>query len=144
MVSRKNRVMLARNTKIDLLKRVPLFADCSKKELQEISLVTDEVDVPAGYQLTKEGASGQELVVIVDGAADVIRRGKKINTVGGGDFVGEIALVTEQPRTATVQTTEPTQAIVLARRDFRARMQRVPSIQLKVLDAVASRLPAAD
>jgi len=144
MVSRKNRVMLARNTKIDLLKRVPLFADCSKKELQEISLVTDEVDVPAGYQLTKEGASGQELVVIVDGAADVIRRGKKINTVGGGDFVGEIALVTEQPRTATVQTTEPTQAIVLTRRDFRALLQRVPSIQLKVLDAVASRLPAAD
>ena len=144
MVSRKNRFMLARNTKIDLLKRVPLFADCSKKELQEISLVTDEVDLPAGFELTKEGAFGQELVVIVDGAADVIRRGKKINTVAGGDFVGEIALVTEQPRTATVQTTEPTQAIVLARRDFRALLQRVPSIQLKVLDAVASRLPAAD
>ena len=144
MVSRKNRVMLSRNTKIDLLKRVPLFADCSKKELQEISLVTDEIDLPAGFQLTKEGASGQELVVIVDGAADVIRRGKKINTVGGGDFVGEIALVTEEPRTATVRTTEPTQAIVLTRRDFRALMKRVPSIQLKVLDAVASRLPTAD
>jgi len=137
MVSRKNRVMLSRNTKIDLLKRVPLFADCSKKELQEISLVTDEIDLPAGFQLTKEGASGQELVVIVDGAADVIRRGKKINTVAGGDFVGEIALVTEEPRTATVRTTEPTQAIVLTRRDFRALMKRVPSIQLKVLDAVA-------
>ena len=144
MVSRKNRVMLSRNTKIDLLKRVPLFADCSKKELQEISLVTDEIDLPAGFQLTKEGASGQELVVIVDGAADVIRRGKKINAVAGGDFVGEIALVTEEPRTATVRTTEPTQAIVLTRRDFRALMKRVPSIQLKVLDAVASRLPAAD
>ena len=144
MVSRKNRVMLSRNTKIDLLKRVPLFADCSKKELQEISLVTDEIDLPAGFQLTKEGASGQELVVIVDGAADVIRRGKKINTVADGDFVGEIALVTEEPRTATVRTTEPTQAIVLTRRDFRALMKRVPSIQLKVLDAVASRLPTAD
>jgi CRP-like cAMP-binding protein len=144
MVSRKNRVMLSRNTKIDLLKRVPLFADCSKKELQEISLVTDEIDLPAGFQLTKEGASGQELVVIVDGAADVIRRGKKINAVAGGDFVGEIALVTEEPRTATVRTTEPTQAIVLTRRDFRALMKRVPSIQLKVLDAVASRLPTAD
>jgi CRP/FNR family transcriptional regulator, cyclic AMP receptor protein len=142
MVSRKNRVMLTRNTKIDLLKRVPLFADCSKRELQEISLVTDEVDLPAGFQLTKEGASGQEFVLIVEGAADVIRRGKKINTVAGGDFVGEIALVIDEPRTATVRTTEPTQALVLTRRDFRALMKRVPSIQLKVLDAVAARLPA--
>jgi CRP/FNR family transcriptional regulator, cyclic AMP receptor protein len=142
MVSRKNRVMLTRNTKIDLLKRVPLFADCSKRELQEISLVTDEVDLPAGFQLTKEGASGQEFVLIVEGAADVIRRGKKINTVAGGDFVGEIALVTDEPRTATVRTTAPTQALVLTRRDFRALMKRIPSIQLKVLDAVAARLPA--
>jgi CRP/FNR family transcriptional regulator, cyclic AMP receptor protein len=142
MVSRKNRVMLTRNTKIDLLKRVPLFADCSKRELQEISLVTDEVDLPAGFQLTKEGASGQEFVLIVEGAADVIRRGKKINTVAGGDFVGEIALVIDEPRTATVRTTEPTQALVLTRRDFRALMKRIPSIQLKVLDAVAARLPA--
>jgi CRP/FNR family transcriptional regulator, cyclic AMP receptor protein len=134
--------MLTRNTKIDLLKRVPLFADCSKRELQEISLVTDEVDLPAGFQLTKEGASGQEFVLIVEGAADVIRRGKKINTVAGGDFVGEIALVIDEPRTATVRTTEPTQALVLTRRDFRALMKRVPSIQLKVLDAVAARLPA--
>jgi CRP/FNR family transcriptional regulator, cyclic AMP receptor protein len=142
MVSRKNRVMLTRNTKIDLLKRVPLFADCSKRELQEISLVTDEVDLPAGFQVTKEGASGQEFVLIVEGAADVIRRGKKINTVAGGDFVGEIALVIDEPRTATVRTTEPTQALVLTRRDFRALMKRIPSIQLKVLDAVAARLPA--
>jgi CRP-like cAMP-binding protein len=134
--------MLTRNTKIDLLKHVPLFADCSKRELQAISLVTDEVDLPAGFQLTKEGASGQEFVLIVEGAADVIRRGKKINTVAGGDFVGEIALVTDEPRTATVQTTEPTQALVLTRRDFRALMKRVPSIQLKVLDAVVARLPA--
>ena len=136
--------MLGRNAKMELLKRVPLFADCSKRELQEISLVADEVDVPAGFQLTREGASGQELVLIVDGAADVIRRGRKINTVGSGDFVGEIALVTDVPRTATVRTTEPTQAIVLTRRDFRALMKRVPSIQMKVLEALAARLPATD
>lgn len=143
MVSRKNPVVLARNKKLDLLKSVPLFADCSKRELQEISLVADEVDLPAGFELTKEGASGQELVLIVEGAADVIRRGKKIDTVAGGDFVGEIALVTDEPRTATVRTTSATQALVLTRRDFRALMKRVPSIQLKVLDAVARRLPDA-
>ena len=143
MVSRKNPFVLARNKKLDLLKSVPLFADCSKRELQEISLVADEVDLPAGFELTKEGASGQELVLIVEGAADVVRRGKKIDTVAGGDFVGEIALVTDEPRTATVRTTSATQALVLTRRDFRALMKRVPSIQLKVLDAVARRLPDA-
>ena len=136
--------MLGRDAKIGLLKGVPLFADCSKRELQEISHLADEVEVPAEYALTTEGASGQELVVIVDGAADVRRRGRKINTVTSGDFVGEIALVTDVPRTATVTTTQPTHALVLTRRDFRALMKRVPSIQLKVLEALASRLPDAD
>ena len=141
MVSRKNRVMLRRNQKIELLKHVPLFSDCSKRELQEIALVADEVDVPAGFMLTREGASGQELVVIVEGKADVSRRGRKINSVTNGDFVGEIAIVTEAPRTASVKTTEPTHALVVTRRDFRALMKRMPSIQLKVLDSLAARMP---
>ena len=136
--------MLGRDAKISLLKGVPLFADCSKRELQEISRVADEVEVPAEYALTTEGAAGQELVVIVDGAADVRRGGRKINTVSSGDFVGEIALVTDVPRTATVRTTQPTHALVLPRRDFRALLKRVPSIQLKVLEALAGRLPDTD
>jgi len=133
--------MLRRDAKIELLKRVPLFADCSKRELHEISLVADEIDVPAGFSLTREGASGQELVVIVDGKADVTKRGRRINTVGRGDFVGEIAIVTDTPRTATVKTTQPTHALVVTRRDFRSLLKRVPSIQLKVLESLAERLP---
>ena len=140
MVSRKNRRMLGRDRKIELLRQVPLFADCSKQELREISLVADEIDLPAGYVLTREGASGQELVVIVEGKADVTRRGRKVNSVSSGDFIGEIAIVTESPRTASVKTTEPTFALVLTRRDFRALMKRVPSIQLKVLDSLAARM----
>jgi CRP/FNR family transcriptional regulator, cyclic AMP receptor protein len=132
------------NTKLELLKQVPLFAGCSKRELQEISQIADQIEVPAGYDLTREGASGQELVVIVEGSADVRRRGRKVNTVGTGDFVGEIALVTDVPRTATVTTTQPSQLLVLTRRDFRTLMKRVPTIQLKVLEALASRLPATD
>jgi len=133
--------MLGRDRKIELLRQVPLFADCSKQELREISLVADEIDLPAGYVLTREGASGQELVVIVEGKADVTRRGRKVNSVSSGDFIGEIAIVTESPRTASVKTTEPTFALVLTRRDFRALMKRVPSIQLKVLDSLAARMP---
>jgi CRP-like cAMP-binding protein len=132
--------MLAREAKIELLKRVPLFADCSRRELREISAVADEIVVPAGTVLAREGKSGRELVVIVEGAADVTKRGRKINTVGDGDFVGEIAVVTDTPRTATVRTTQPTHALVLTRRDFRTLMKRVPSIQLKVLETLARRL----
>jgi CRP-like cAMP-binding protein len=128
------------DTKLELLMQVPLFAGCSKQELREIAQVADEVEVPADYALTTEGASGQEFVVIVDGAADVEQDGRVVNMVGSGDFVGEIALVTDSPRTATVRTTRPTRALVVTRRDFRALLQRVPSIEQKVQDALAGRL----
>jgi CRP/FNR family transcriptional regulator, cyclic AMP receptor protein len=132
--------VLGRDAKIELLRQVPLFGDCSRRELREISTVADEVILPPGALLAQEGASGQELVVIVEGAADVLRRGRKINTVTSGDFVGEIAIVNDSPRTATVKTTQQTHALVLTRRDFRTLLKRMPSIQLKVLDAVAARL----
>jgi CRP/FNR family transcriptional regulator, cyclic AMP receptor protein len=144
MVSGQNPDMLGRDAKIDLLKQVPLFADASRRELREISLVADEVVVPAGSLLAREGAAGHELVIIVEGAAEVTKRGRKINSVGDGDFVGEIALLTDQPRTASVKTTQPTHALVLTRRDFRTLMKHVPSIQMKVLEALARRLPQAE
>jgi CRP-like cAMP-binding protein len=133
--------VLGRDAKLDLLRSIPLFSDCSRRELREIALVADEIAVPSGTELTREGETGMELVVIVDGEASVTRRGRKINTVTSGDFVGEIALVSDTPRTATVRTTTPTNTLVLTRRDFRTLMKRVPSIQLKVLDALARRLP---
>jgi CRP-like cAMP-binding protein len=133
--------MLGQDTKIKLIKSVPLFADCSRRELRELAAAIDEVVVPAGYDLTREGQTGRELVVIVDGAADVRRRGRKINTLTSGDFLGEIALVSGQPRTATVRTTQPTHALLLTAPTFRSLMRRIPSIQLKVLEALARRLP---
>ena len=133
--------MLGRHAKVDLLRTVPLFADCSRRELREIAATADEVVVPAGTALTREGASGKELVVIVDGAADVIRRARRLNRAGTGDFIGEFAIVSGAPRTAPVRTTVPTHALVLTARDFRTLLRRVPSIQLKVLDALARRLP---
>ncbi len=133
--------MLRKDAKVELIKRVPLFEDCSKAELRQIAETADEVDVPAGTLLTKEGATGKEFVVIVEGAAEVRRRGRKINELGSGDFLGEIALVSGAPRTATVKTTEPTRALVLTAQAFRSLMRRVPSIQLKVLAALARRIP---
>jgi CRP-like cAMP-binding protein len=133
--------MLAKDTKVALIAAVPLFADCSRRELRELAETADEVVVPAGYDLTKEGATGREFVIIVDGAAEVIRRGRRINTLSSGDFLGEIALISRGPRTATVRTTVPTHALVITASAFRGLLRRMPSIQIKVLQVLAERLP---
>jgi CRP/FNR family cyclic AMP-dependent transcriptional regulator len=133
--------MLRKDAKVALISKAPLFADCSKRELREIAGIADELAVPAGTTLTKEGASGKEFVVIVEGGAEVRRRGRKVNTLGAGDFLGEIALIAGTPRTATVKTTEPTRVLILTAQAFRALIRRVPSIQLKVLEALARRMP---
>lgn len=132
--------MLRKNAKLELLRRVPLFAGCSKRELGMIAALADELALPAGRALTKEGAPGREFVVIVEGAAEVRSKGRRINLLSGGDFLGELALVTERPRSATVTTTAPTRILLLTGRDFRTLMREVPSIQAKVLAAVAQRL----
>jgi CRP/FNR family cyclic AMP-dependent transcriptional regulator len=133
--------VLRKDVKVEMISHVPLFATCSKTELRKIASLADEIDLPAGTRLTKEGASGKEFVVIVKGGADVVRRGKKLRSLGNGDFLGEIALITGTPRTATVTTTEPTRALVIAAPAFRTLLRNTPSMQLKVLDALASRLP---
>jgi CRP/FNR family cyclic AMP-dependent transcriptional regulator len=134
--------MLRRDAKIELLKQVPLFAGCSKKELGEIALVADEIDVGAGKVLTREGDSGREFFVLVDGAAEVRRKGRKVRTMDSGDFFGEIALISSRPRTATVTATVPVRLLVVTDRAFRELMQKMPSIQMKVLTALADRLAA--
>ena len=134
--------MLRKNAKVELLKRVPLFAGCSKRELDEIAAIADEFSLGADRQLTKEGTTGQEFLVIVEGAADVVRKGRKVATLRSGDFLGEIALITGAPRTATVTTRKPARMLVITARDFKSLLRRVPSIQFKVLEALASRLPS--
>jgi len=132
--------MLRKNAKVELIRRVPLFADCSKRELEEIAGIADEIVLPDGTTLTREGQTGQEFLVLVEGAAEVKKKGRKVNSLGSGDFLGEIALITGVPRTATVMTTQPSRMLVITARDFKALLRRVPSIQLKVLAALASRL----
>jgi CRP-like cAMP-binding protein len=133
--------VLRKNAKLELLKRVPLFADCSKRELETVAAIADELTMPAGRELTKEGARGAEFVVLAEGAADVRRRGRRVNTLASGDFLGEIALITGTPRTATVTTTAPSRVLVMTAPAFRRLLRDNPSLQLKVLDALARRLP---
>ena len=125
---------------MEAISRVPLFARCSRRDLAAIASIADEIDLPAGKELTREGERGREFFVLLDGTADVRRRGRKLNTLGPGDFFGEIAVVARAPRTATVTTTSPVRALVVTDRSFRSLMERTPEIQLKVLEALAERL----
>ena len=131
--------MLRKDAKIELLKRVPLFSACSKSELGQIAELADELDLPSERNLTSEGAAGFEFLVLVEGEADVVRHGEVVNELGPGDFIGEIALVTGRPRTATVRTRGPSRVLVLTASGFRTLMNDVPSIHDKVQAAVTAR-----
>jgi CRP-like cAMP-binding protein len=132
--------VLAKNTKIDLLKRVPLFSGCSKSELGALAKTADELDLRDGTALTREGRPAREFFVLVDGTVTVTRKGKKIGDLGPGDWFGEIALLTDTPRTATVTATSPVLVLVVTDRAFRHVVKEMPSIALKVLDSVGDRL----
>ncbi len=131
---------LGRNAKIELLKKVPLFAGCSKSELQELALIADEIDLRDGHVLTREGRPGREFFVMVEGTAQVTRKDKKIADLGSGDWFGEIALLTDAPRTATVTATSPVDVLVVTDRSFHRVVETMPSIALKVLAVVGERL----
>ena len=132
--------MLRKNAKIELLKRVPLFSGCSRRDLAEIASIADEIDLPEGKELTREGAPGREFFVLIEGDASVKKGNRRINRLSGGDFFGEIALVNDRPRTATVTADTPVRALVITARNFKSLLQHSPQIQGKVLSALAARL----
>ena len=132
--------MRGRNDKVELLKRVPLFADCSRGELEQIAQIADEIDFPAGKTLIRQGSPGKQFFVVIEGTVEVEQDGKKFPPRGGSEFFGEIALVSGWPATATVTTLAPTRALVIAPRQFRALLDQQPSIQRRVLHSFSERL----
>jgi CRP-like cAMP-binding protein len=133
--------VLHKDAKLELLRRVPLFALCSKQELTAIAQLADEIDLPEGKVLAQEGDRGREFFVLVEGSAEVKRRGETVNELSDGDFFGEIALLSGRPRTATVTATSPVHALVVTEQAFGALMRQSPQIQTKVLQALAERVP---
>ena len=131
---------LRKNTKLELLKRVPLFRECSKRELEEIAKIADEIDFREGKQLTREGAAGREFFVLVEGTAEVTKGNRKLRMMSDGDFFGEISLITRLPRTATVTTVSPVRALVVTDRSFRRLLESDAQIQRKVLTALGERI----
>jgi CRP-like cAMP-binding protein len=131
---------LRRDAKIELLRQVPLFAGLSKRELEQLGRIADELDLPAGQVLIEEGTRGLEFFVLADGEVSVAQSGRRVRTLSTGDFFGEIALVTDVPRTSTVTTEAPVRVLVMTKRDFQRVLRDHPSIQAKVLEALAARL----
>jgi len=131
---------LGNNAKIDLLKHVPLFSGCTKKELEALALIADEIDLREGSVLTREGQPGREFFVLVEGEVDVTQGGGNVARLKAGDWFGEIALLTRASRTATVTAASPVRVLVVTDRAFRQVMEATPSIAVKMLERVGERL----
>jgi CRP/FNR family transcriptional regulator, cyclic AMP receptor protein len=124
------------------LKDVPFFSSMSKKELAAVAQQTDEIDIPAGKVLAREGDFGQEFFIIDSGTADVSRGGQRIGQLGPGDFFGEMALLDEERRTATVTATSPMSLIVMTRSSFRTLDRTMPKVHATVAQVIADRRQA--
>jgi CRP-like cAMP-binding protein len=131
-----------KDRKRELIKAVPLFARCSNKELDRLSAELDEIEMPSGKVLARQGEPGREFIVLVDGTAEVTKDGRRINLLGSGDFLGEIALISGGPRTATVTTTSDSDLLILTARSFARVIKEMPSVQASVLKALSERLAA--
>jgi CRP-like cAMP-binding protein len=131
-----------KNAKVELISSVPLFAGLSKAELGHIASIADEIDFPQGKVLIREGDAGREFFVLLEGEVEVRRKGRKVSMRGKGEFFGEMALISRQPRNATVTATSAVSALVIRDVEFRALLQQKPQIALKVLETFAERLPA--
>jgi CRP-like cAMP-binding protein len=131
--------VLRKNAKIELIRQIPFFSDCSKRELEQIAEIANENEFPAGKTLIKEGDLGWECFVLVDGEVEITRNGRHVDIQGGSELFGELALLADQPRAATVTTRTPTRALVLSAGDFQDLVGKVPSIALKVLKSLAER-----
>jgi CRP/FNR family transcriptional regulator, cyclic AMP receptor protein len=135
-------VRLRQSAKEQLIKSVPLFSRCTRRELNAIAAEADELTLPEGRDLTKQGERGREFMVIVDGAARVLKNGRTINELGPGDFIGEIALLADVPRTATVTTTTETTVLVLTDRAFKRVADKIPTVHKSLVTALSERLQA--
>jgi CRP-like cAMP-binding protein len=129
---------------IDHLMNVPIFSACSRDELRKVARRTTDIPIAEGQVLVKEGDRGLEFFVIVNGRATVSRHGQEVGELGPGDFFGELALLIDAERNATVTALTPMEAIVLGRREFEAALAEAPHMTRKIMSGMARRLAEFD
>lgn len=132
--------MARTDVQIAHLAQIPLFANCSKKELQHLRSLCDELDIAAGKVLTKQGSVGYECFVIVAGTASVEIDDNVVTTIGPGGYFGELSLLDKQPRSATVTALTPMTVLVMGPREFMSAVDTVPGLAQKLLAGLARRV----
>jgi CRP/FNR family cyclic AMP-dependent transcriptional regulator len=131
---------MARDAWLNHLAQVPLFADCSKKQLQSVAAASIELTIDTGKVLVREGEAGHEAFVIMEGSATVTRKGETIAQLGVGAVVGELAPLTGGNRTATVVADTPMELLVIGQREFAGLLDEVPGLAVRVLHNLAHRM----
>ncbi len=124
-----------------MLEGVPLFAGLDAVDLDAIEQISTEEEVPAGEVLIHEGEPGNNFFVLLEGEAEVGRDGKTVNRLGPGEFFGEISLLSDRLTTASVTASSPAHVLLIAPRDFQLLLEELPLMQMKVIRALADRLP---
>ena len=132
--------MKRRDEFIEILSRQPMFAACTKKDLQLVAKNAEHLQFRDGSNLTEEGRIGYEFFVILDGKVGVFKQGKQVNTLGPGDAFGELALLDRSPRNATVTAQSDVDVVMLAQREFTGLLQTVPTFAHKLLVGMARRI----
>lgn len=127
----------------DILKNTSLFSQCSTRELSRIGALGSVVDVPAGEIIVQEGSVGDAFYVIDRGTAHVTIGGKSIRTLKAGDFIGELALLDDLPRIATVEARTPMRLFLIRSRDFARFLDQSPKVVQKMLAGLAGKLRQA-
>ena len=136
--------MATRKDRLEQLSHVSLFSACSQRELEKVARVIDEVKLDAGRVLVEQGRVGHECYVIVSGKAAVSRDGVAIAVLGPGSPVGELAVIDGGPRSATVTASTDLDLLVLGQREFAGLLAEVPTLNHKILVALAGRVRELD
>ena len=124
------------------LSSIGLFQSLSRDDRRLIAQHAEELDVDEGTQLVRQGEFAYEFFVIEDGGAEVLRDGERIAELGPGDFLGEMGIVSQAVRNATVRTTSSSTVIVMTSQDFRAMQRSNPTVASQIEAAVEERCRA--
>ena len=130
----------ARDEKIRHLERVPLFEDCSLRQLRAVADISSVVEVPERTILTRAGESGDEFFVLIDGTALVALSSQKRRRIHPGEFFGEMSLLDGQPRSATVKAETDLRLLVIDRTHFWRLLKAVPGLTEKILVTLSRRV----
>ena len=140
----KRHERIGKAARIAMLADVPLFATLTKRQLGEVAAAADEFVVDAESVVIRQGDPGDAYFIVASGALLVHRGGRRVATIGPGDFVGEISLLDGGERTATVTATERCVLLVLDRATFTTMLRQSPSLAIAMLEVLSARLRDTD